>query len=66
MCSLERGEESCWDLPGLTSHSVNKNIQNGLSLVVQWLGLHAFNAGGMDSVPHQESFACHGVWSKII
>ena len=25
MCNLETGEGSCWNLSGLTSHSINKN-----------------------------------------
>ena len=30
-----------------------KDFNSGISLEVQWLGLHASNAGGMDLIPGQ-------------
>ena len=37
----------------------NKSKIQGTSLVVQWLRLHAPNAGGMDSTPGQETEIPH-------
>ena len=37
----------------LTLHKPIKNILRGTSLVIQWLRLHAPNAGGPGSIPGQ-------------
>ena len=60
-------------LPSFTSYSYNNTMKKiekkkkraisslnktGNSLVVQWLRLHTFNAGGMSSIPGQGTKIC--------
>ena len=45
--------------------SLKKNLfkkVGGTSLVVQWLGLHASNAGGVGSVPGRRTKIPHATW----
>ena len=39
----------------------NKNTEQGMTLVTQWLGLHASTAGGTGSIPHQATKILHSM-----
>ena len=39
-----------------------EKVMKGTSLVVQWLGIHASNAGGMDWIPGQGTKIPHATW----
>ena len=49
------------------THSIHrrKYPPEGNSLTVQWLGLHAFTAEGLGSIPHQGTKIPHGVIKKF-
>ena len=48
----------------MTNYSFFKMPLNWTSLVVQWLGLRASNAGGTGSIPGGGSSSCREVWPK--
>ena len=39
-----------------------EKVMKGTSLVVQWLGIHASNAGGIDWIPGQGTKIPHATW----
>ena len=40
------------------------NTNSGYSVVVQWLGLHTFDAGGQGSIPYQVTEIWHALWHE--
>ena len=47
---------------GKDSFINHQRVKTGTSLVVQWLGLHASNAGDMGSIPGWETKMPHATW----
>ena len=47
---------------GKDSFINHQRVKTGTSLVVQWLGLHASNAGDMGSIPGWETKIPHATW----
>ena len=50
-------------LQGCSKHHIGfRNTSAGTSLMVQWLGLHASTAEGIDSIPGQGIMILHAAW----
>ena len=45
--------------------NVQGKIESGTSLAVQWLRLHAPNAGGTGSIPGWVTKISHAAWRKV-